>query len=162
MDKIVKGIKTIVKEEIKSCETSLLAEICFMVEQLQVEIQQEVKHFHTEAKESISKLTETVDLTNSEITKLTTHMERMNMENKDKFKSTERANSTLDEPLENRSNSKARNIKEVQRILGLAGWYHQFVPDFFKVAQPLNGLKNKGRSFVWSPECMHAFNQLKV
>ncbi len=53
------------------------------------------------------------------------------------------------------------NLKEVQRFLGLAGWYHKFVQDFSKIAQPLNDLKKKGRPFVWSHDCQHAFEQLK-
>ncbi len=55
-----------------------------------------------------------------------------------------------------------RNIKEVQRFLGLAGWYHRFVPDFSKIAEPINALKKKGHSFHWSPQCQDAFEQLKA
>ena len=53
------------------------------------------------------------------------------------------------------------NLKEVQTFLGLAGWYHKFVPDFSKVAQPLNDLKKKGKLFIWSQECQHSFDKLK-
>ena len=53
------------------------------------------------------------------------------------------------------------NLKEVQRFLGLAGWYHKFVPDFSKIAEPLNDLKKKGRSFFWSQACQNSFDKLK-
>ncbi|XP_073670965.1 uncharacterized protein [Paramisgurnus dabryanus] len=55
-----------------------------------------------------------------------------------------------------------RNLKEVQRFLGLAGWYHRFVQDFSKIAEPLNTLKKKGQMFNWSPQCQQAFDQLKA
>ncbi|KAL0186575.1 hypothetical protein M9458_018245, partial [Cirrhinus mrigala] len=45
------------------------------------------------------------------------------------------------------------NLKEVQRFLGLAGWYHRFVPNFSQIAEPINALKKKGHSFQWSPQC---------
>ncbi|KAI2664186.1 Retrovirus-related Pol polyprotein [Labeo rohita] len=54
-----------------------------------------------------------------------------------------------------------RNIKEVQQFLGMAGWYHRFVPCFSQVAEPLNALKRKGVKFVWSAQCQDAFNTLK-
>ena len=53
------------------------------------------------------------------------------------------------------------NLKEVQSFLGLAGWYHKFVPDFSKIAEPLNDLKKKGRSFFWSQACQNSFDKLK-
>lgn len=46
MDNFVKVIKPILEEEVKNSETSLLSEVRFMVEQLQAEIQQELKGFH--------------------------------------------------------------------------------------------------------------------
>lgn len=53
------------------------------------------------------------------------------------------------------------NIKEVQRFLGLAGLYHRFVPNFSRIAEPLNALKKKGHTFHWSPQCQKAFEHLK-
>lgn len=53
------------------------------------------------------------------------------------------------------------NLKEVQRFLGLAGWYHRFVPNFSQTAEPINALKKKGKTFNWSDQCQQAFEQLK-
>lgn len=39
------------------------------------------------------------------------------------------------------------NLEEVQRFLLLSGWYHEFVPDFSKISQPLNDLKKKRNLF---------------
>ena len=54
------------------------------------------------------------------------------------------------------------NHKEVQRFLGLAGWYHRFVPGFSKTAEPIKALKKKGKKIIWSLECQNAFDQLKT
>lgn len=54
------------------------------------------------------------------------------------------------------------NLKEVQHFLELAGWYHWFVPNFSKIAECLNSLKNKGRVFKWMTLCQQAFDQLKA
>ncbi len=53
------------------------------------------------------------------------------------------------------------DLKAVQRFLGMAGWYHRFVPNFSQVADPLNVLKRKGAHFQWTPACQHAFETLK-
>lgn len=57
------------------------------------------------------------------------------------------------------SNPVLTNLKEVQRFLGLAGWYHK--TDFSKIAQPLNDLVKNGRPFIWNEARQHAFDQLK-
>lgn len=53
------------------------------------------------------------------------------------------------------------NLKEVQRFLGLAGWYHRFVQNFSKIAEPLNALKKKGQVFKWTAQCQQSFDQLR-
>lgn len=54
------------------------------------------------------------------------------------------------------------NLKEVQRFLGLAGWYHRFVPNFSLIAEPLNALNKKNKSFQWTHQCQQAFDHLKA
>ncbi len=54
-----------------------------------------------------------------------------------------------------------RNLKELQRFLGLAGWYHRFVPHFSSIAEPLNALKRKDVKYLWTPACQAAFDILK-
>lgn len=54
-----------------------------------------------------------------------------------------------------------RNIKELQRFLGMAGWYHRFVPHFSMIVEPLNALKRKGAKFLWTPQCQASFDALK-
>lgn len=38
-------------------------------------------------------------------------------------------------------------LKEVQPFLGLAGWYHRFIPHFSEIAAPWHALKS--RNVVW-------------
>lgn len=51
--------------------------------------------------------------------------------------------------------------KEVQRFLGMAGWYRRFIRDFSKVAAPLTELTKAKVKFRWNERCEVAFNSLK-
>ena len=58
-------------------------------------------------------------------------------------------------------------VTEVQSFLGFMGYYHQFIPKFTQVAQPLCKLmsgKNMGKkkvSFTWNDRCQQSFDDLK-
>jgi hypothetical protein len=53
-------------------------------------------------------------------------------------------------------------VHEVQSFLGLAGYYHRFIPDFSKIAKPMTQLLEKDRKFDWTPECEQAFHTLRT
>lgn len=54
-----------------------------------------------------------------------------------------------------------KSLKELQRFLGMAGWYHGFVANFSQLTEPLNALKRKGSKFVSSEKCQESFEALK-
>jgi hypothetical protein len=55
-----------------------------------------------------------------------------------------------------------KNLKDVQRFLGFANFYHQFIKNISGVARPLTDLtRNKGLDFHWGPMQTVAFQQLK-
>ena len=53
-------------------------------------------------------------------------------------------------------------VHEVRSFLGLAGYYHWFIPDFSKIAKPMTRLLQKDQKFVWTPECDVAFHPLQT
>ena len=53
-------------------------------------------------------------------------------------------------------------VHEVQSFLGLAGYYHRFIPDFSKISKPMMRLLQKDEKFVWTPECEAAFQTLQT
>ncbi|KAL0164283.1 hypothetical protein M9458_040036 [Cirrhinus mrigala] len=54
-------------------------------------------------------------------------------------------------------------IKELQRFLGFANFYHRFIRNYSTIASPLTSLlKNKPKKLCWTEEASHAFNTLKT
>ncbi|GJR24205.1 reverse transcriptase domain-containing protein [Tanacetum coccineum] len=52
------------------------------------------------------------------------------------------------------------SIKGVRSFLGHAGFYRRFIQDFSKIAQPMTHLLEKETLFIFSKECIEAFNIL--
>ena len=55
-----------------------------------------------------------------------------------------------------------RNIKEVQKFLGLANYYRRFIKDFARIAAPLHMLVRKEQKWKWKKEQEKAFGKLKA
>jgi len=53
------------------------------------------------------------------------------------------------------------NVKEIQSFFGLANFYRRFIPDFAKIAHPLNALLKKNVKFDWQSEANNSFNEIK-
>nr|GEU42764.1 reverse transcriptase domain-containing protein [Tanacetum cinerariifolium] len=52
-------------------------------------------------------------------------------------------------------------VKGVKSFLGHAGFYRRFIQDFSKIARPMTHLLVKETPFVFSKECVDAFNTVK-
>jgi hypothetical protein len=50
---------------------------------------------------------------------------------------------------------------EIQSFLGLAGYYHQFIKDFSKIAKIMMNLLEKNKAFEWTVECQASFEELR-
>jgi len=55
-----------------------------------------------------------------------------------------------------------RNVKEVQKFLGLANYYRKFIKDFAQIAAPLHVLVRKEQKWKWKKEQEEAFGKLKA
>ena len=55
-----------------------------------------------------------------------------------------------------------RNVKEVQKFLGLANYYRRFIKDFARITVPLHVLVRKGQKWKWEKEQEEAFKRLKI
>nr|GEY13542.1 DNA-directed DNA polymerase [Tanacetum cinerariifolium] len=52
-------------------------------------------------------------------------------------------------------------VKGIQSFLGHAGFYQRFIQDFFKISRPMTRLLEKNTPFVFSEDCIQAFQTLK-
>nr|GEV66558.1 hypothetical protein [Tanacetum cinerariifolium] len=53
------------------------------------------------------------------------------------------------------------NVKGVRSFLGHGGFYQRFIQDFSKIARPMTHLLEKETPFVFSKDCIDAFDTLK-
>ncbi|GJY29394.1 reverse transcriptase domain-containing protein [Tanacetum coccineum] len=53
------------------------------------------------------------------------------------------------------------SVKGVRSFLGHVGFYRRFIQDFSKIARPMTHLLEKDTPFIFSKECIEAFNKLK-
>lgn len=56
---------------------------------------------------------------------------------------------------------KPTNKWELHCFLGMSGYYRSFCKNFAAIVSPLTDLLCGSRKFVWTPECMDAFNAAK-
>ena len=54
-----------------------------------------------------------------------------------------------------------KNKNELERFLGMVGYYRQFIENMSQISEPLNRLRRKGQAYVWDEECAAAFLKLK-
>jgi len=54
-----------------------------------------------------------------------------------------------------------KNIKEVQKFLGLANYYRQFIKDFARIIALLHQLVRKEEKWKWEKKQVEAFKRLK-
>ena len=52
--------------------------------------------------------------------------------------------------------------RDIQRFLGVVGYFRRFVPNFATIAEPLTNLLHKNVKFCWTEPCEVAFNNLKL
>lgn len=56
-----------------------------------------------------------------------------------------------------------KNVKDVRRLLGMAGWYRRFIGNFSSITAPISNLIRKStEKFEWNDEAQIAFEQLKL
>ncbi len=54
------------------------------------------------------------------------------------------------------------NVKDVRAFLGLASYYHRYIPGLSMVAEPMTNLTRQGDNLVWDDACEGAFRTIKA
>lgn len=57
--------------------------------------------------------------------------------------------------------SRPANVREICRLLGLAGYYRRFVEGFSDITGPLTQLTHKNAKFDWTEKFEYSFEELK-
>ncbi|CAL8989416.1 unnamed protein product [Prunus brigantina] len=52
-------------------------------------------------------------------------------------------------------------VPELRSFLGLVNYYRRFIKGYSAIAAPLTDLLKKNRTWQWTPQCQHAFDELK-
>ncbi|GJS73585.1 reverse transcriptase domain-containing protein [Tanacetum coccineum] len=52
-------------------------------------------------------------------------------------------------------------VKGIRSFLGHVGFYRRFIKDFSKISRPMTHLLEKNTPFIFSEECIQAFQTLK-
>ncbi|KAI5328758.1 hypothetical protein L3X38_028155 [Prunus dulcis] len=52
-------------------------------------------------------------------------------------------------------------VPELRSFLGLVNYYRRFIKGYSAIAAPLTDLLKKNKTWDWTPQCQHAFNELK-
>jgi len=52
-------------------------------------------------------------------------------------------------------------VKDMQKFLGLANYYHQFIKGFASIARPLHDMVKKDKKWEWTEKQEKAFEELK-
>jgi len=55
-----------------------------------------------------------------------------------------------------------KKTTDVKSFLGLSGYYRKFIPQFSKMAKPLNDLLKKGNAWQWGQEQIESFHLLQT
>ncbi|XP_055522976.1 uncharacterized protein LOC129717160 [Wyeomyia smithii] len=59
--------------------------------------------------------------------------------------------------------ARPRNVKDIRRLLGLAGFYQRFIREYSRIVAPISDLLKKSRAkFVWTEAAEAAFGELKA
>jgi hypothetical protein len=54
-----------------------------------------------------------------------------------------------------------KSVHQVRSLLGLVRYYRRFILNFSKISKPITELLKKNTKYVWSKECIEAFQTLK-
>ncbi|XP_058816579.1 uncharacterized protein LOC131679847 [Topomyia yanbarensis] len=59
--------------------------------------------------------------------------------------------------------ARPKNVKDIRRLLGLAGFYQRFIRDYSRIVAPISDLLKKSKKkFVWTEAAEIAFGELKA